>query len=130
MREPLHRGHNHVGPEDLLLALVREGGGVAARILLDYGIDAERVREELENPSAEPSGGVVAVPARIAAAGALALATAKAREENRAVDMGDLMLALGEGWPEELVAHALEEVGVDAARLREAVATARRRGLG
>jgi ATP-dependent Clp protease ATP-binding subunit ClpC len=47
LRECLGLGHNYIGTEHLLLGLVREGEGVAMRILLDAGVDAERVRNEV-----------------------------------------------------------------------------------
>ena len=47
LREALSLGHNYIGTEHVLLGLVREGGGVAARILDDLGAPAERVRAEL-----------------------------------------------------------------------------------
>ena len=40
-------GHNYVGTEHLLLGLIREGEGVAARVLLELGVDRKRVREEI-----------------------------------------------------------------------------------
>ena len=40
-------GHNYVGTEHLLLGLIREGEGVAARVLLDLGADRKKVREEV-----------------------------------------------------------------------------------
>jgi ATP-dependent Clp protease ATP-binding subunit ClpC len=43
LRESLQLGHNYVGTEHLLLGLVREGNGVAARILDDLGADMTRV---------------------------------------------------------------------------------------
>ncbi|SHJ89853.1 ATP-dependent Clp protease ATP-binding subunit [Paramaledivibacter caminithermalis] len=39
--------HNYVGTEHLLLALIREGEGVAAKILLSMGIDINRVYSEV-----------------------------------------------------------------------------------
>ncbi|HVM17699.1 MAG TPA: Clp protease N-terminal domain-containing protein [Gaiellaceae bacterium] len=45
LREALALGHNWIGTEHILLGLVREGDGVASRILLDFGADAERVRD-------------------------------------------------------------------------------------
>jgi ATP-dependent Clp protease ATP-binding subunit ClpC len=39
-------GHNYVGTEHLLLGLLREGEGVAARVLVDLGVDRKKVREE------------------------------------------------------------------------------------
>jgi ATP-dependent Clp protease ATP-binding subunit ClpC len=39
-------GHNYVGTEHLLLGLIREGEGIAARVLVEFGADKRRVREE------------------------------------------------------------------------------------
>jgi Clp amino terminal domain, pathogenicity island component len=44
LREALALGHNHIATEHILLALVREEEGVAARILLDFDADASTVR--------------------------------------------------------------------------------------
>ena len=38
-------GHNYVGTEHLLLGLIREGEGIAARVLVEFGADKRRVRE-------------------------------------------------------------------------------------
>ena len=38
LREALAMGHNHIGTEHVLLGVVREDGGVAARILLDLDV--------------------------------------------------------------------------------------------
>jgi ATP-dependent Clp protease ATP-binding subunit ClpC len=59
LREALSLGHNYIGTEHILLGLVRENEGVAARILLDFDADAEMVRNEvirwLEGPGRRPS---------------------------------------------------------------------------
>lgn len=47
LREALSLGHNYIGTEHILLGLVREYEGVAARILLDSGVDAEKTRSEI-----------------------------------------------------------------------------------
>ena len=39
--------HNYVGTEHLLLGLIREGEGIAARILENLGVSLEKVREEV-----------------------------------------------------------------------------------
>ena len=39
--------HNYVGTEHLLLALIKEGEGVAARVLADLGADHEKVKREV-----------------------------------------------------------------------------------
>jgi Clp amino terminal domain, pathogenicity island component/UvrB/uvrC motif len=46
LREALSLGHNYIGTEHILLGLVRENEGVAARILIQYGATAEAVRNE------------------------------------------------------------------------------------
>ena len=38
-------GHNYVGTEHLLLGLIREGSGVAARVLEECGVEEEKVME-------------------------------------------------------------------------------------
>ena len=44
LREALHLGHNYIGTEHILLGLARENEGVAARVLLDFDADAEKIR--------------------------------------------------------------------------------------
>ena len=60
LREALSLGHNYIGTEHILLGLVRENEGVAARILLDFEADAERIRSEvirmLSGPGRRPPG--------------------------------------------------------------------------
>lgn len=41
-------GHNYVGTEHLLLGLVKEGTGVAARVLQGQGITEEKIRKEID----------------------------------------------------------------------------------
>src|ERR671916_2738785 len=43
LREALSLGHNYIGTEHILLGLVRENEGVAARILLDFDADSEKI---------------------------------------------------------------------------------------
>src|SRR2546422_3259522 len=47
LREALSLGHNYIGTEHILLGLVRENEGVAARILIDFDADAEKIRNEI-----------------------------------------------------------------------------------
>jgi ATP-dependent Clp protease ATP-binding subunit ClpC len=47
LREANSLGHNSIGTEHVLLGLVRENEGVASRILLDFGADAETVRNQV-----------------------------------------------------------------------------------
>jgi len=45
LRECHTLGHNYIGTEHILLGLVHENEGVGARILLDLGADANKVRD-------------------------------------------------------------------------------------
>jgi ATP-dependent Clp protease ATP-binding subunit ClpC len=45
--EARNLGHSYIGTEHLLLGLIREGEGVASKILLEIGLKPERVREEV-----------------------------------------------------------------------------------
>jgi ATP-dependent Clp protease ATP-binding subunit ClpA len=46
--EAQHFNHNYIGTEHILLGLVREGDGVAARVLNNLGIDLGSVRSSVE----------------------------------------------------------------------------------
>jgi ATP-dependent Clp protease ATP-binding subunit ClpC len=66
LREALSLGHNYIGTEHILLGLVRENEGVAARILLDFDADAEKIRNEiirmLSGPGRRQQGGASGGP--------------------------------------------------------------------
>jgi ATP-dependent Clp protease ATP-binding subunit ClpC len=47
LREALALGHNYLGTEHILLGIAREGEGVAARVLGEFGCDAEAIRGEV-----------------------------------------------------------------------------------
>ena len=40
-------GHHYIGTEHILLALIRQGDGVAAQVLVALGADLDRVRERV-----------------------------------------------------------------------------------
>ncbi|CAN5672147.1 ATP-dependent Clp protease ATP-binding subunit [soil metagenome] len=47
LREALQLGHNYIGTEHILLGLVRESEGVAARVLNNLDVDPDKVRREV-----------------------------------------------------------------------------------
>jgi ATP-dependent Clp protease ATP-binding subunit ClpC len=55
LREALSLGHNYIGTEHILLGLVRESEGAAARILAEQKVDADRVRQEVMRVLAGPA---------------------------------------------------------------------------
>ncbi|MDH4658473.1 ATP-dependent Clp protease ATP-binding subunit [Corynebacterium pyruviciproducens] len=81
LREGLQMGHKYIGTEFLLLGLVREGEGVAARVLVKLGADLPRVRQTViqllsgyegqqggEAPGGEGLAGAGAAPGGVAGA--------------------------------------------------------------
>ena len=62
-------GHDCIGTEHVLLGLVRATDGVAARILLDFGVGADTIRNEVIRMMSGPGRHVSRAepsPARIA----------------------------------------------------------------
>jgi ATP-dependent Clp protease ATP-binding subunit ClpC len=55
LREALSLGHDYIATEHILLGLVRENEGVAARILLEFDADADRIRTEVISRLSAPS---------------------------------------------------------------------------
>ena len=47
LREALQLGTDYIGTEHILLALLREGDGVAAQVLVASGLDLNRVRQQV-----------------------------------------------------------------------------------
>jgi ATP-dependent Clp protease ATP-binding subunit ClpC len=58
IQEARQLGHNHIGPEHLMLGLIRDGEGVATRVLSNLDIDLSQVQTQLIQKLGE-----VAVPA-------------------------------------------------------------------
>ena len=58
--------HNYIGTEHILLGLIHEGGGVAARALQELGISLDAMREQVEQAagrgSTRPSGHIPFTP--------------------------------------------------------------------
>lgn len=47
LRESLQLGHNYIGTEHIILGLIREGEGIAARVMLNLGADLDKVRNQV-----------------------------------------------------------------------------------
>lgn len=41
-------GHEYIGPEHILLGLVKEGSGIASHVLREFGVDLQKIRVEVE----------------------------------------------------------------------------------
>ena len=51
--EAIRLGHNNIGTEHILLGLVREGEGIAAKARSALGLGAEKIQEEVKAKLAE-----------------------------------------------------------------------------
>jgi len=53
--------NDHIGPEHILLALIKEGSGIAIRILKELGVNIYDLKKAIESSIIETSGGVAPV---------------------------------------------------------------------
>ena len=100
LREAIELGRTTVGPEHVLLALLRERDGVAVRVLLRAGVDPRRLREEVRSVSASAAE----------SAGEVGAGRPPAGHYDREVGAYALLGVLAEGGP---AATLLREHGVD-----------------
>ncbi len=120
-REEAHGfNHHYIGTEHLLLGLLREGEGGAARFLASRGVDLAKVREAIAyhvKRGETPAPGDIELVPR--ARRALALAVAEARSFDHAhVGTEHILLGLareGQG----VAAGILERLGLDLDQLRQ-----------
>ena len=141
LREALALGFNYIGPEHILLGLLRENEGVAIRVLGEFGVDGEALRtltlglmpESGPQPAAPVAGVPFTRPGRSVedvwtdgVAGLLAgLGSDISVQLERGPDSGDLLLALACA-PGTVVERAFRELGVDLDELWARIETARR----
>src|SRR3954469_77669 len=111
--------HNYIGTEHLLLGLVREGDGVAARVLNNMGVQLPKVRSAVEfiigRGDQEPTGDIGLTPR---AKKVIELAVDEARRlGHHYIGTEHLLLGLvreGEG----IAAGVLESLGVNLEKVR------------
>jgi ATP-dependent Clp protease ATP-binding subunit ClpC len=51
-------GHSYIGTEHILLGLLREGEGIAARVLEALGADSNKIRNQVRSSMLRPSSRV------------------------------------------------------------------------
>ncbi|MDP3013231.1 MAG: Clp protease N-terminal domain-containing protein, partial [Candidatus Subteraquimicrobiales bacterium] len=71
LREALQLGHNYIGPEHILLGLLGETEGVAARVLTDLGVNFEKIRDKIFQLLGGPEASKTGTKAGIGAKGVL-----------------------------------------------------------
>ena len=69
LEEARQLGHNYIGTEHLLLGLLREGEGVAARVLENLDADPSKIRSQVIRMVGESQEAVGAAPGAGGAAG-------------------------------------------------------------
>src|SRR5216117_2401632 len=111
--------HNYIGTEHLLLGLVREGDGVAARVLGNMGVQLPKVRSAVEFISGRGEGAVIGeIGLTPRAKRVIELAIDEARRLNHHyIGTEHLLLGLvreGEG----IAAGVLESLGVNLEKVR------------
>ncbi|MDP6320862.1 MAG: ATP-dependent Clp protease ATP-binding subunit [Prochlorococcus sp.] len=115
-------GHNFVGTEQILLGLIGEGTGVAAKVLKSMGVNLKDARVEVEKIIGRGSGFVaVEIPFTPRAKRVLELSLEEARQlGHNYIGTEHLLLGLireGEG----VAARVLENLGVDLTKVRTQV---------
>ncbi len=115
--------HDYIGTEHLLLGVVREGEGVAAKVLRHLNIDFDRIQKAVEESVSAPNGPVSIgeIPFTPRAKKVLELSIDEARLHNHSyVGTEHLLLALireGEG----VAARVLGEMGADHEQVKREV---------
>lgn len=61
-REARRMGHNYIGTEHLLVGILKEGESVAVRILMDLGLEPQKLYSEVVKMFAEEAPGTTGVP--------------------------------------------------------------------
>jgi ATP-dependent Clp protease ATP-binding subunit ClpA len=117
LREALALKHNYIGPEHILLGILREGQGTAARALHRLGADTARVRLEVSRLLGEKAGEHAGEPPRTSRlrhtpAAAEVLATAEELAGGSPIGSHHLLEALARSH-RSAAGHALAATGVD-----------------
>ncbi|HGY55745.1 MAG TPA: ATP-dependent Clp protease ATP-binding subunit [Caldithrix abyssi] len=58
--EAMRLGHDYIGTEHLLLGIIKEGEGIAIKILQNLGVDLSKLKKAIEDSTA-PSGGTMTI---------------------------------------------------------------------
>src|SRR5271167_317429 len=115
-------GHNFVGTEQILLGLIGEGTGIAAKTLKAAGLNLKDARVEVENVIGRGSGFVaVEIPFTAGSKRALEWSWDEARQlGNNYIDTQHLLLGLLR-QDEGIAVDVLTVFGIDPQRLRRAI---------
>ncbi len=121
--EAQHFNHNYIGTEHILLGLVREDEGVAAKVLTNMGVGLNRVRSAVEfiiGRGEKPSSGQVGLTPRAKRVIELAIDEARRLDHNYIGTEHLLLGLLSEG--EGVAAHVLDSFGITLEQTRNETA--------
>jgi ATP-dependent Clp protease ATP-binding subunit ClpA len=124
LREALALGHNYIGTEHLLLALIKEGEGLGAQILSAAGVGLDEARAKVIELLRGYVGGGSSRPAATGYTPAGAVLADRARAEAGAERLGTqhfLLAILADG--QSLGARLLQSFGVTEEAVRDRVAS-------
>ncbi len=112
MDEARRLGHNYIGTEHLLLGLIKEGEGVASHVLMNVGLDLNKVRAEVIKllGSSTPSGSSGSAGAGSGSGGASTGSAGKGKAKTPALDAfgRDLSLMARDGKLDPVVGRQEE----------------------
>ena len=120
--EARHLGHNFVGTEQILLGLLGEGTGVAAKVLKSMGVNPKDARMEVEKIISRGSGSsAVEIPFTPRAKRVLELSLEESRQlGHNYIGTEHLLLGLSQDG-EGVAARVLENLGVELSQVRTQV---------
>jgi ATP-dependent Clp protease ATP-binding subunit ClpA len=122
--EAIRFNHNYLGTEHLLMGLVREGGGVAARVLDSLGVDLSQLRRAVESMIGR--GDTTKSPSEITLAPPMKRVVELAIDEARKlghshVGTEHLLLGIVRQSEKSIAAALLGSLGVDLEKVRDQV---------
>ncbi|WNF37048.1 ATP-dependent protease ATP-binding subunit ClpC [Bacillaceae bacterium IKA-2] len=119
--EAIRLGHNNIGTEHVLLGLIREGEGIAAKALLGLGLGPEKIQNEVETLIGKGQDGVKTIHYTPRAKKVIELSMDEARKLGHSyVGTEHILLGLireGEG----VAARVLNNLGVSLNKARQQV---------
>jgi len=116
-------GHDYVGPEHILLGIIRDGEGVANKLLTNLGVESDTIKKSIEDGVAKGGGStpVGQAPFKPQAKKLLDVATKEAKEMKvKYVGTEHLLLALAKE-ADSVPARVLVAQNADYKRIKDAL---------
>lgn len=112
--------HDYIGTEHLLLGMILEGGGIAANVMSNLGVEPDQVRERIEELTSHNSSDVAQIGDKLPLTPTAKKVLEYAIEEAKAGYVGTEHVLLGLLREEEgIAAKVLTELGCKIEQIRE-----------